>query len=82
MTECHEPLPSQDRRPLPPTDPRHVEGYMGLPHGTLDRLSPQQFRAEVALAVACIAEGGIDTAEKLAQSYGPYPFRLPLRLPS
>jgi hypothetical protein len=54
----------------PASDPRHVEGYMRLAHGTLDQLSPQQFRAEVALAVACIAEGGIDTAEKLAQSYG------------
>jgi hypothetical protein len=54
----------------PASDPRHVEGYMRLARGTLDQLSPQQFRAEVALAVACIAEGGIDTAEKLAQSYG------------
>jgi len=43
---------------------------MRLEHGTLDQLSPEQFRAEVALAVACIAEGGIDAAEKLAQSYG------------
>jgi len=55
----------------PASDPRHVEGYMRLERGTLDRLSPEQFRAEVALAVACIAGGGIDAAEKLAQSYGP-----------
>ena len=54
----------------PASDPRHIEGCMRLEHGTLDQLSPQQFRAEVALAVACIAEGGIDTAKKLAQSYG------------
>jgi hypothetical protein len=43
---------------------------MRLAHGTLDQLNPQRFRTEVALSVACIAEGGIDTAEKLAQSYG------------
>jgi len=54
----------------PASDPRHVEGYMQLAHGTLDQLSPQRFRTEVALAVACIAKGGIDAAEKLAQSYG------------
>ena len=54
----------------PASDPRHVEGYMRLEHGTLDQLAPEQFRAEVALAVACIAGGGIDAAEKLAQSYG------------
>jgi len=35
---------------------------MRLEHGTLDQLNPQQFREEVALAVACIAEGGIDAA--------------------
>ena len=65
----------------PASDPRHVEGYMRLEHGTLDQLTPEQFRAEVALAVACIAEGGIDAAEKLAQSYGLSLYRLPLRLP-
>jgi hypothetical protein len=54
----------------PASHPRHVEGYMRLAHGTLDQLSPQQFRTEVALSVACIADGGIDTAEKLTQSYG------------
>jgi hypothetical protein len=43
---------------------------MRFEHGTLDQLSPQQFRADVALAVACIFEGGIEAAEKLAQSYG------------
>ena len=52
------------------SDPRHVEGYMRLAHGTLDQLSPEQYRAKVASAVACIAGGGIDAAEKLAQSYG------------
>jgi hypothetical protein len=54
----------------PVSDPRHVEAYMRLAHGTLDQLNPQRFRTEVALSVACIAEGGIDTAKKLAQSYG------------
>ena len=54
----------------PTSDPRHIEAYMRLVHGTLDQLTPEQFREEVALAVACIAEGGIDEAENLAQSYG------------
>jgi len=36
----------------PASDPRHVEGYMRLEHRTLDQLSSEQFRAEVALAVA------------------------------
>ncbi len=54
----------------PASDPRHVEGYMRLEHGRLDQLSPKQFRAEVALAVACIAESSVDAAEKLGQSYG------------
>ena len=54
----------------PASDPRHVEGYMRLAHGTLDQLSPKKYRAKVASVVACIAGGGIDAAEKLAQSYG------------
>ena len=53
----------------PASDPRHVEGYMRLAHGTLDQLSPKKYRAKVASVVACIAGGGIDAAEKLAQSY-------------
>jgi hypothetical protein len=52
------------------SDPRHIEAYMRLAHGTLDHLGPEQFRKETSLAVACIAEGGIDAAGKLAQSYG------------
>ena len=55
----------------PASDPRHVEGYMRLAHGTLEQLSPKKYRAKVASVVACIAGGGIDAAEKLAQSYGP-----------
>lgn len=51
-------------------DPRHIEGYMRLQHDTLSRLSKQQFAREVRLCVECIKEGGIDAAERNAQSFG------------
>ena len=51
-------------------DPRHVEGYMRLQHDILSRLSRQQFAREVRLCVACIREGGLDAAERNAQSFG------------
>ncbi|HUZ91541.1 MAG TPA: hypothetical protein VMU78_06545 [Methylocella sp.] len=54
----------------PASDPCHVEAYMRLAHGTLHHLRPEQFREKAALAVASVTEGGIETAEKLAQSYG------------
>jgi hypothetical protein len=58
------------KRHYPDSDPRHVEAYMRLEHGTLDHLTPKQFRTAAALAITCIIEGGIDAAEKLAKSYG------------
>lgn len=51
-------------------DPRHIEAYMRLEHSTLDGLSVEQFRSEVATSAACIREGGTDDAEALARSYG------------
>lgn len=51
-------------------DPRHVEAFMRLEHGTLDGLARHQFDTEVGIAIACIREGGIEGAEELAQSYG------------
>ena len=51
-------------------DPRHIEGYMRLQHDILSRLSKQQFSREVRLCVECIKEGGIDAAERNAQSFG------------
>jgi len=36
----------------PASDPRHIEAYMRLAHGTLDHLAPEQFRVEVTLAVS------------------------------
>lgn len=50
-------------------DPRHVEAYMRLEHGTLDALSREQWAAEVAIAVALINEDPAG-AERLAESYG------------
>lgn len=51
-------------------DPRHVEGWMRLEHGTLDGLSPEQFTAEVRAAAACCADMTIAESEDLAQSFG------------
>ena len=57
--------------PLAPDyDPRHVEAFMRVEHGTLDHLPPSRFRAEVKLACACIDEGGHDFADKVAASFG------------
>jgi hypothetical protein len=55
----------------PTYDARHIEAFMRSEHGTLDRLSPDAFAAEVAMAVSCIeTDGGLDLAERLARSYG------------
>ena len=50
-------------------DCRQIEAFMRCEHGTLDRLSPAKFRAEVNLAIQCIMADP-DGAERLAQSYG------------
>lgn len=54
----------------PGLDPRHVEAYMRIEHGTLDHLSPHAFEAEARVATECIALGGKAEAEALAASYG------------
>jgi DNA-binding transcriptional LysR family regulator len=58
------------RRLAPEANPRHVEAWMRIAHGTLDHLSAELFRHEVILAVDCIAEAGEEQSEKLAQSFG------------
>ena len=62
----------QDRiREITPTyNPRHIEAFMRSEHSTLDGLSPSRFRSEVRMAVACIEEGGVEFAEKIAKSFG------------
>ena len=51
-------------------DPRHVEAWMRLEHPTLDGLAPERFSAEIATALACMAEAGADESEALAASFG------------
>ena len=51
-------------------DPRHVEAWMRLEHGTLDALSPRQFDTEITIALDCIAAGPISDSEQLAESMG------------
>jgi hypothetical protein len=54
----------------PSYDPRHIEAFMRSEHSTLDGLSPSRFRSEVRMAAACIDEGGVELAEKIARSFG------------
>jgi hypothetical protein len=51
-------------------DPRHVEAWMRLEHGTLDHLDAARFESEVCIANACITEAGVSESESLALSYG------------
>lgn len=63
----------QDRiKQMVPThyNPRHIEAFIRCEHGTLDKLSPAQFRREVFLAFLCIEEGGDEMAERVAKSLG------------
>lgn len=57
----------------PEYDPRHVEAYIRLEHGTLDALSREQFSREVRISCACIDTAGIKAAEDLALSFGFFP---------
>lgn len=51
-------------------DPRHIEGWMRLEHGTLDGLSAAQLASEVKIALECIEAGPLADSESLASSYG------------
>jgi hypothetical protein len=51
-------------------DPRHIEAYMRIGHGTLDHLDARAFRAEVQIAIDCIRFGGVEQAEECAKSFG------------
>lgn len=55
---------------LSSNDPRHVEAWMRLEHGTLDHLDAARFESEVCAANACITEAGAEESEALAASYG------------
>jgi hypothetical protein len=50
-------------------DPRHVEAYMRLDHGTLDSLSRSDFVRETKEIVPIIM-ADVKSAERLAKSYG------------
>jgi hypothetical protein len=51
------------------TDPRHVEVWMRIEHGTLDALTRGQFTQEVRIACECI-DADPKASEDLARSYG------------
>lgn len=50
-------------------DPRHIEAWMRLEHGTLDGLSYSKFAREVEIAAAC-CDADPAGSESLARSYG------------
>jgi len=50
-------------------DPRHVEAYMRLDHGTLDSLSRSDFVRE-AKEIVPVIMADVKSAERLAKSYG------------
>lgn len=50
-------------------DPRHVEAWMRVEHGTLDALSAGQFDREVMIGVACAIDDPA-TSERLAAAEG------------
>ncbi len=49
--------------------PRLIEGWMRSEHGTLDALTPEQFRQEVEVACQLIDRNPA-LSETLAESYG------------
>jgi len=51
-------------------DPRHIEGYMRLEHGTLDALSASRFSEEIEISRQCIDADSYSNAESLAKSFG------------
>ena len=51
-------------------DPRHIEAFMRLNYSTLSNLSKRTFNREIKIGIACIQQGGVDGAEKLALSFG------------
>ncbi len=54
----------------PGYDWRHIEGYMRLQYSTLDHLDAATFAREVKTAIGCIEYGGVEAAERNAQSFG------------
>lgn len=57
----------------PDYDPRHIEAYMRVEHGTLDHLDARRFADEAHIAARCVEIGGVEKAEELAGTYGLLP---------
>jgi hypothetical protein len=51
-------------------DPRHIEAFLRVHYGTLDHLSMEDFIREMPICIDAINEGGVETAEAIAQSEG------------
>lgn len=58
------------RKMAPNHDPRHIEAYIRLQYSTLDHLSKECMRREVAIAKDCVEVGGVSAAEACALSFG------------
>jgi hypothetical protein len=51
-------------------NPRFVEAWMRSEHGTLDHLTPAQWRREIEECIAVVDHAGPALSERLARSYG------------
>jgi hypothetical protein len=51
-------------------DPRHIEAFMRLEHGTLDAMSHEQFEREVEASRICVKSVSYEASEHLAKSFG------------
>lgn len=70
MSPYHETI----KRVAPTYDPRLIECWMRLEHGTLDHLSPDRFAAEVRIACECADHAGENGNRELLSSYGYGPY--------
>ena len=55
---------------VPAYNPRHIEAYMRIVHGTLDNLSRKQFANEVKICAIAVDMAGPEDSEELAKSFG------------
>lgn len=54
----------------PEVDPGHIEAWMRMDHGTLDGLSPRDFRQAVKVGVEAVDQCGEKLSQEVASTYG------------
>lgn len=51
-------------------DPRHIEAWIRVEHGTLDWMDLDRFSTEVEIAIGCMDHANKGLSESLARSFG------------